>query len=49
MSKNKEFVNNKPLTKCYMKNGTLVKVYGELNVKQFALAIHNYMIKYNIK
>ncbi len=43
-NKNKEFINNKPLTQSYVREGTTIEVYGELNIKQFAKFIHNYLI-----
>lgn len=43
--KNKEFINDQPLTKSYYKNGTLIEVYGKVNIEVLAKALLNYYNK----
>lgn len=45
MLENKEYVNNKPLTASYYDNGTLIEVYGNLNIEVLAKALLNYYNK----
>lgn len=42
---NKKFTNDQPLTETYMSNGSLIEVYGFVNIEVLAKALLNYYNK----